>query len=88
MIVRSLYHNVPDIDHRDPAETIAVALDVIPTDRTVLRRLAVRELLPRGLPRRRRSELLPRTIPRLRGATVKRHAEKRNLRRHVGQIRH
>lgn len=46
VIVCSLYHNVPEVDHRDPAETIAVALDVIPTDRTVLWRLAVRELLP------------------------------------------
>jgi hypothetical protein len=36
VIVCSLYHNVSDVDHRDPAEPIAVALDVIPTDRTVL----------------------------------------------------
>lgn len=59
VIVCSLYHNVPDVDDRDAAETIAVALDVIPTDRTVFRRLPIRELLPRGLPRSRRPEPEP-----------------------------
>ena len=87
VIVRSLDHNVIDVDHRDPADPISVVLDVIPTSRPLLRRVAVGELLPRRLPRSCRSELLPRPIPRLRRATVKRHTKKRHPGRHAGQIR-
>ena len=36
VIVSPLDHNVSDIDHRDPAEAIAVALDVVPADSAVL----------------------------------------------------
>ena len=85
-IVRSLDHDVTDIDHRYPTEMNAVALDVIPTERAILQRVAIRELLPRSVPRRSRSELLPRPITRLRRPTVKRHPKERDLRPHAVQI--
>jgi hypothetical protein len=88
VIVRSLDHDVANIDHRHSAQAITVSLDVIPTRRAFLQRLAVRELLPRRVPGSRRPELLTSPVTRLRCATVKRDSEKRHLCRHIGQLHH